>query len=192
MSISKKIIAVGCASVMMFSGLCANAAYEPASNVGENSVCVTMDAPVGTIYDLGNGYKFKVIDTETYKKFIDEVNTESMARSSKNVLSLSSLSGRSSDHYFTLTSTYKYWHIAMCNNQSTSYSTKITVFTPDGDIDMSVSVKGGGTAGNIGFIYSEEARTGGDYMVRFSSLYEMVGSAYGKIGTTASDVVYEG
>lgn len=196
---AKNIITVCCATIMVFSTMCSStfAMYDtsiPAKTETDEivEVYIPSDAPVGTEYDLGNGLKYKVIDQTLYNQISADVQAENITKTSKNVISIQSLSGTRIDKTFKLTSTYKYWHVAMCNNQPTTYSTLLAVFDPDGSLAGSVRVQGGGINGNLGWIYSETPYPEGTYTCRLSSVYTMSGSAYGKTGTTASDVIYDG
>lgn len=195
-----KIIAMGCAAVMACSIMSINAfatediSYKntEVSSLETNEIFIPADAPVGTEYDLGNGLIYKVIDRVQYDKIKNDALRESMLRSAVNTISAEHLYGKSYTDTFELDSTYRYWHVAMCNNQSTSYSTLMSVFYPDGDIYKSLRVQGGGSAGNLGWLYSTSSFGAGTYTFQLSSLYTLSGSAYGKIGTSASDVVYDG
>ena len=115
-----------------------------------------------------------------------------MLRSTVNTISVEHVYGKSYTDTFELDSTYRYFHVAMCNNQSTGYSTLMSVFYPNGDLYKSLRVQGGGSAGNLGWLYSPSSLGAGTYTFKLSSLYTLSGSAYGKIGTSASDVVYDG
>lgn len=196
---SKKIVTMGLAAIMAVSAM-SMSAFAATDSINTfnteaaevDGIFVPADAPVGTEYDLGSGLKYVVIDDSEFDKIAADAQRDAMLFSTKNVISIQDLSlkGKLYDESFSLNSTYKYFHVAMCNNQEPGIVTTIFVFNPDGDLIDYVDVEGNGAAGNKGWIYSTSPFSAGTYKARFSSSYKMAGSAYGKTGTTAADVVY--
>lgn len=191
----KKIISLGLAAMMSMSVMCTFAnAQESGSNViniSENELnCWVADGEVGTEYHLSNGLVYKVIDEDTYNKFVDKVERMEMSRTKKYSWSLTDLSvlGTLYDKEFRVTSSYPYWHVAINNTQSSSKKTTMYIFDTDGGLDTSIEVPGN----KIGWLYSTGEYEAGYYTVRFSSVSTLSGSAYGFSSNTLSDVVFDG
>lgn len=95
----------------------------------EGNIIVVKDAEIGTVYDLGNGIKAKVIGNETYDSVIDNAIEPFAVRPTVSNWSLT-LSGTSKSKTWTTSSTYPYWHAELDNTQSTINYTTVKITSP--------------------------------------------------------------
>lgn len=180
----KKLIAMGLTAIMAVSAMSISAFADDETT--SNTIVVDENTPVGTQFELGDGFVFEVIDEATFNERAEMVKQMSMARAVTGGWDWQDLSGmgKGFDSYFKIKAGYPYYFAGIENKQASSKSTTLSVWTPSGGLNDSVTVKGGAR----GSIFNVSPLAAGQYRVNFISDSIMAGTAYGYTASTFEEV----
>ncbi len=165
----KKIAMMGLAAMMAVSAMSMTALADDVSDTitseSEGHVVVIKDAEIGTVYELGNGLKAKVIDDATYDALINDPIEPYAVRPTSSPWSLN-LSGTSKSKTWTTTSSYPYWHSELNNTQNSWCCTTVKITSPKtySTVTTTTHVYGG----NIVLFYMDSQEEYEDHLGRFT------------------------
>lgn len=180
----KRIITMGIAAVMAVSAMSISAFA--ADETETSNIVIDENTPVGTKFELGNGFIAEVIDEESFNDIALKIEQMNMTRGTSGSWEWKDLSamGKGFDSYFRITKAYPYYGAVLNNKQPSNESTVLSCWTPSGSLHKSVDVPGQ----KILKIYSDFPLSAGEYRINFVSGTNLAGHAYGYVGEKVTDV----